>query len=122
LKLILDEHINPEIGCQLRRMGYDLISVSEAGLRGIGDENLLAYAAGKGRVLVTCNIGDFQLLLHEWRRAGRRHSGILFVSEKTASQRRVAPLVRALKAFFTAAQVEREGIDDQGIFLKRRRE
>ena len=122
MKLILDEHINPEIGCQLRRMGYDVISVSEAGLRGIGDENLLAYAAGKGRVLVTYNIGDFQLLLREWRRAGRSHAGILFISEKTASQRSVATLVRTLKAFFAAAQLECERIDNQGIFLKRRRE
>ena len=122
MKLILDEHINPDVGRQLRRQGFDVISVNDAGLRGIGDESLLAYAAGQGRVLVTYNIGDFQLLLREWRRAGRSHSGILFVSEKTASQRSVATLVRALKAFFSAAQVERERIDDQGIFLKRLRE
>jgi hypothetical protein len=117
----LDEHINPEVGCQLRRQGCDVVTVEEAGLRGIADDGLLTIAADEKRVLVTYNIGDFQLLLREWHRTGRHHSGILFVSEKTASQRSVGPLVRALKTFISSTSSEPGWLDDHGIFLTRGR-
>ncbi len=57
----------------------------------------LAGAASEQRALVTYNIADFQELLAEWAHRGLTHWGIIFVSEKTISQRSIGPLIRALE-------------------------
>lgn len=121
MRLLLDEHINPEVARQLRKKGYDVVSVEEAQMREASDEQLLNFATSQNRALVTYNIRDFQLLLSKWHRAARHHSGIIFVNEKTASQKTVGPLVRALKKLLDTAPRPQGWLDDYGIFLTRGR-
>lgn len=121
MRLLLDEHINPEVARQLRRKGYDVVSVEEAQMREASDEQLLSFAASQSQALVTYNVRDFRRLLSEWHRAARHHSGIIFVNEKTASQKTVGPLVRALKKLLDAAPRSPGWLDDYGIFLARSR-
>ena len=119
MRLLLDEHINPEVARQLRKRGYDVVSVEEVKMRKASDEELLSFAASEKRALVTYNIRDFQLLLSEWHRRGRHHSGIIFVSERTASQKTVGPLVSALRKLLKVAPRSVSWLDDQGLFLTR---
>ena len=119
MRLLLDEHINSEVARQLRNKGYDVVTAGEVRMTEASDEQLLDFAAREKRVLVTYNIGDFQLLISGWHRAGRHHSGIVFVSEKTASQKAVAPLVRALKKLLEMVSHRRGWLDDQGLFVKK---
>lgn len=46
------------------------------------DEEQLLFAEGQGRVLATCNIGDFARLHSEWRAADRGHAGIILVQQQ----------------------------------------
>ena len=121
MRLLLDEHINPGVARQLRKKGYDVVSVEEARMREASDDQLLGFAVGERRVLVTYNIRDFQLLISEWHRVGRHHSGIIFVNEKTVSQKTVGPLVRTLKKLLDKLPRSPGWLDDQGIFLTRGR-
>ena len=105
-----------------KKKGYDVVSVEEAKMREASDEQLLSFAARERRVLVTYNIRDFQLLISEWHRAGRHHSGIIFVNEKTASQKTVGPLVRTLKKLLDTAPRSPGWLDDRGLFLTRSHE
>ena len=121
MRLLLDEHINPEVARLLRKKGFDVLSVEEARMREASDEQVLSFAVSEKRVIVTYNIRDFQMLLLDWHRAGRHHSGIVFVSEKTASQKTIGPLVRALKKLLDTAPRSRDWLNDQGLFLTRGR-
>jgi predicted nuclease of predicted toxin-antitoxin system len=116
VRLLLDEHINPEVARQLRRRGADAITLSEARMRGAGDEQVLAFASTEERVLVTYNIGDFRQLQIEWHRLARRHAGIVFVSEKSVPQRDPGGLVKALRRLL---QQYPGGLADQALFLTR---
>ncbi len=57
----------------LRGKGFDVQTVSEAGLTSMSDADVLDYARANGRVLLTRNARDFQAL-HE---ANGQHPGIL---------------------------------------------
>lgn len=96
------------------------MAVEEVKMKGASDEKLPAFAARDKRVLVTYNIRDFQLLLIEWHRAARHHSGILFVSEKSIPQRAVGPLVRALAQVLETSLGAKE-LEDRGLFVVRAR-
>ena len=58
IRFQLDEHIPNAVADALRHRGIDVLTVAEAGLIGIPDEELLAHALADGRVLVTQD-GDF---------------------------------------------------------------
>lgn len=55
LRLLADENFNGDIvrGLLLREPGLDLIRVQDAGLAGIEDENMLAWAAENNRIILT---------------------------------------------------------------------
>ena len=118
MRLLLDEHINPEVARQLRKKGYDVVSVEKVRMREAPDEDLLIFATSQRRSLVTYNVRDFQLLIADWHRAAKHHSGIIFVSEKSVSQKRVGPLVRALKKLLDTAPRSPDWLADHGLFLK----
>ena len=70
--LLLDEMFSDDIARQLRSNGYDVISVVTDPARvGLPDDQLLAYATGEGRALVTANIKDFVPLDTRYRAASR---------------------------------------------------
>ena len=102
LKLLLDEMLDPEIGVQLRRAGWDVESI-QAGhheLLGADDSAVLAAATRLGRVLVTDNVRHF-LPLHEARLADHTpHAGLLLAHPRAypRSRRTIGLGVRGLAA------------------------
>ena len=90
--LLLDEMFSDDIARQLRSNSYDVISVvTDPALIGLPDDQLLAYATGEGRALVTANIKDFVPLDTRYRAAGQFHAGPILVSTKTFPQNRGFP-------------------------------
>ena len=98
VKLYLDHDISYRIAEQLRARGHDAIGAWEVGNAELPDQAQLEYAAGQGRVLVTCNTQDFAPLYLEWWNAGRHHSGII-----TSEQLGFGEMLRRLLHFLETA-------------------
>lgn len=77
LKLYLDEHIWPGLAVELRRRGYDAVTVYEAGNQELSDEEQLACAAANDRAILTFNKQDFIPLAVEWFYQDKSHAGII---------------------------------------------
>lgn len=84
MRLLLDEHFSYLIARGLRADGHDAQAVSELGLTGMPDEQVLALAAELGRVLVTNNVRDFVMIEREWAAAGEVHQGIIYTVDHSA--------------------------------------
>jgi hypothetical protein len=90
VRFFADEDVYNELKRLLTNTGHDVISPAELGLRGMGDEICLLYAASDSRVLITHNFSDFSLLHRAWMSwAGHwnvprqpAHSGLLAVPHK----------------------------------------
>jgi hypothetical protein len=101
VRLLLDEMHAPTVAEVLRAEGHDVVAVAAVlDLRGAADEDLLAYAAEKGCVVVTENVVDFATIAASWVAQGRSHAGLLFTSPKRfdrASRAYPGTLVVALR-------------------------
>jgi Domain of unknown function (DUF5615) len=87
--LLLDEMFSDDIARQLRAQEHDVISVvTDPGLIGLPDEQVLACAAAQGRALVTANIKDFVPLDGRYHPASQVHTGLILVSTKIFPQNR----------------------------------
>jgi hypothetical protein len=104
LRLLLDEHLSPEIARQLRGQGYDVIAVGErADLRGRPDRVHFASLPEQQRAIVTRDLGDFRPLLAEALRRGMPTFGIVCIPQRfSLSRARIGRLVRALAALLDA--------------------
>lgn len=81
VRLLLDEHISPDVAEQLRARGIDAVAVSDRSeLRGRDDLDLLEAAAAENRAVVTRNLRDFLPLDTQWASQGRWHAGIVCVA------------------------------------------
>lgn len=101
LKLLLDEHISPEVaeglGRRKRAMLVRYIAEWEEGnFLGQPDSACLQEAARQGLTLVTYDRRTIPPLLKAWAEEGRNHGGVIFVDEKTISPADIGGLVRAL--------------------------
>lgn len=107
LKLLLDEHISPAIAEGLRRRNRSLVvfcmATWEAGaFLGQQDSACLEEAAAQGLTLVTYDRRTVPALLKHWAEEDRRHSGVIFVDEKTISPADMGGLVQALSQLVQA--------------------
>lgn len=91
----LDENLSPRIARALRIHGIDAVSAHDVGNLRLTDEEQLAFAAHKGRCLVTGNIRDFIRLSREAIIRQRPHAGIALcpVHDRRSD---VGAIVRAL--------------------------
>lgn len=101
LRLLLDEHISPDVAVGLRRLDQTLTAHSmvewEGGnFLGQDDADCLRQAAAQGLTLVTYDRRTIPPLLKTWAEEGRSHGGVVFVDEKTISPADIGGLVRAL--------------------------
>jgi hypothetical protein len=101
LKLLLDEHISPDVADGLGRRNRSLVIRWMAEWQGsdfLGKEDpaCLLEAAKQGLTLVTYDRRTIPPLLKIWAEEGRRHGGVIFVDEKTISPADIGGLVRAL--------------------------
>jgi len=63
----------------LQAQGHDVLTVTDAEMRGRPDAEQLAFAISQGRVIVTRNIVDFARLHAEYVSTSREHSGMVFI-------------------------------------------
>jgi hypothetical protein len=101
LKLLLDEHISPDVAEGLRRRNRALVvhymTEWEGGnFLGRDDSACLQHAAKQGLTLVTYDRRTIPPLLKTWTEEERTHGGVVFVDEKTISPADIGGLVRAL--------------------------
>jgi predicted nuclease of predicted toxin-antitoxin system len=119
MRFLLDEGLNPRIAGGLRERGIDAVSVYDVDRAGrrLPDAEQLTYATRQGRVLVTYNRADYQLLDGRWRAEERRHAGIVWCSEQALPRRALGDLVRALAAL--AASKDHPTLTDLCLPLRR---
>jgi predicted nuclease of predicted toxin-antitoxin system len=100
LRLLLDEHLSPEIARQLGDRGHDVVAVGErSDMRGRSDRVHFASLPDERRAIVTRDLGDFRPLLAAALRSGTQTYGLVCVPRRFASSRKeLGRLVRALKA------------------------
>ncbi|GEM_PF-460475 len=90
-RFYLDEDVEVGLVRAAVLVGADLLSVRDAGMRGRGDEEQLAFAAREQRALLTHNIDHFTTLHGRYQHDGRAHWGIV-----TARRLPIADLARRL--------------------------
>jgi hypothetical protein len=101
LKLLLDEHISPEVAKGIhRRIGtlivHSMVEWEDGNLLGKEDSACLLEAAKQCLTLVTYDRRTIPPLLKLWAEEGRSHGGVIFVDEKTIAPSDIGGLVRAL--------------------------
>lgn len=104
MRLLLDEHLSPEIARQLRDRSHDVVAVSERpDLRGRPDRVHFASLPDEQRAIVTRDLADFRPLLAEALRRGEETRGLVCVSQRFSLNREgIGRLVRALDALLRA--------------------
>jgi hypothetical protein len=103
LKLLLDEHISPQVAAGLRRRAPSLqirymAEWEDGRFLGQDDRDCLREAAVQGLTLVTYDRRTIPPLLKTWGEEGRTHGGLIFVDEKSISPSDIGALVWALTA------------------------
>ena len=101
LKLLLDEHISPEVANGLRRRNRAIeirymVEWEDGYFLGQEDSACLREAAAQGLTLVTYDRRTIPPLLKTWAEEERTHGGGIFVDEKTISPADIGGLVWAL--------------------------
>jgi hypothetical protein len=101
LRLLLDEHISPDVATGLRRRVPALVIRSMADWEGgnfLGQKDAVCMqeASVQGLTLVTYDRRTIPPLLKQWAEEGHSHAGVIFVDEKTISPADIGGLVKAL--------------------------
>ncbi len=109
LKLLLDEHISPDVAVGLRRRNSRLIVHSMVGWEGgnfLGQEDsvCLQEASVQGLTLVTYDRRSIPPLLKRWAEEAHSHAGVIFIDEKTISPADIGGLVKALSMLMKEAR------------------
>jgi hypothetical protein len=104
VRLLLDEHLAPEIARQLRTRGHDVVAVAERReLLGRLDRVHFAASPEERRAIVTVDVQDFRPLLASAMRHGARTYGLICVPRRFPLARaKLGRLVRAFDAFLRA--------------------
>ena len=101
LKLLLDEHISPDVAVGMRRRDrkmivYGMVEWENGSFLGQEDSACLREAAIQKLTLVTYDCRTIPPLLKDWAEAGSQHGGVIFVDEKTISQSDIGGLIQSL--------------------------
>ena len=109
LKLLLDEHLDPEAARALRRRfpKLDVLSIYETPWVGLLDPPLLEILDGDRRTLVTRDVNSVPAHANSRLEAGLTHGGVIYADSKRLPQRDLRGLIRRLARF-----VEEHGDED----------
>jgi hypothetical protein len=94
--LYFDEDQNDKVATRLIKTGFDVLTTLAAGRahQRVPDEDQLSFAASEGRAIVSGNVADFHALYRKWWDEGRRHAGIIVVSQRKQPSEIYRGLVR----------------------------
>jgi hypothetical protein len=83
LRLATDEDFNNRIvrGLMRRQPDLDILRVQDAGLAGKSDEDVLAWAASEGRILITHDVTTMKLNAYDRIAAGLPMPGVFEISQ-----------------------------------------
>jgi hypothetical protein len=109
LKLLLDEHIDPDAVPGLRRRfpNLDVLSIHDTPWAGLSDPALLEVLDADHRTLVTRDVNSVPMHINRRLEAGMTHGGIIYADSKRLQQTDLRSFIRRL-----AMVVERHGNDD----------
>lgn len=101
LKLLLDEHISPDVAIGLRRgnraiVVYAMAEWESGNFLGQDDAACLREATVQKLALVTFDRRTIPPLLKTWAEEGRSHAGLIFVDEKSIAPSDIGGLVWSL--------------------------
>jgi len=98
LKLLLDEHLPPEVAAALRRRfpKLDCQSIHETPLVGLPDPALLEILDAEQRTLVTRDVNTVPGFVVARLAAGLTHGGIIYADSKRLRQTDTKVLIRRL--------------------------
>ena len=104
LRLLADENFNGSIvrGLLRKLPGLDILTVQQAGLSGAGDPDVLEWAAGAGRILLTHDVNTIPAFVRGRVAAGLAMPGVIEVSA-------TLPIGRAIDELLLIAQCSLEG-------------
>lgn len=122
LKLLLDEHISPDVSAGLRQRVAAVTIRSMADWEGgnfLGQEDAACLQAAfhQGLTLVTYDRRTIPPLLKGWAEEGQSHAGVIFVDEKTISPADIGGLVKTLAVL--VKQTRAWDWTDRILFLRR---
>lgn len=81
MRLLLDEHHDPQVAQRLRALGHDATAVAEReDLRGRPDPDVFAAAIAEGRAVVTENASDYAPLAAGSVADELHHYGVILTS------------------------------------------
>lgn len=81
IRLYIDEDVHESLAHALRKQGHDVLSVREAGRRGLSDSDQLAYAAQQNRALFSFNATDYIALHLAYLDQDEPHAGIIVAKQ-----------------------------------------
>lgn len=109
LRLLLDEHISPDVARGLRRRNrasvVHAMAEWEAGsFLGQDDAACLREVAAQQLSLVSYDRRTIPPLLKTWAEEGRHHAGVIFVDDRTIAPSDIGGLVLTLTRLAKASQ------------------
>ena len=109
LKLLLDEHISPDVAKGLRRKDrtitvHAMTDWEDGNFLGQEDAACLKEATAQRLTLVTYDRRTIPPLLKAWAEEGRHHVGVIFVDDKTIAPSNIGSLVLALAGLVKEAR------------------
>jgi len=115
VSLLLDEMHAPVVAHVLRERGHDVLAVVDSpDLRALTDDEVFAWAAERGRRIVTENVKDFRRLLLRAGESGQHTAGLLLTSSRTfpRSRRNPGPFIDALDAWLRRPDAAKRPAED----------
>lgn len=109
MRLLLDEHLSPEIARQLRSRRHDVeAAVERPDLVSLPDHELFARMAAEQRAILTNNVPDYVKLFNAALGRGQEHYGLLLVDDRSMPRGRntIGLFVRVLDELLQAHPAE----------------